>query len=134
MVSDGDATPVEEQSSPGQSQPTWDFSQLHGFQFVGAREDAAGDADAADADRRRALTLELDQRANRFHQAVDASIVLASDGAIRWLGDPVAKLTAGGDLLQPRTVLFVDEAMSEEAQRLVAARLELWMTATIHRL
>lgn len=134
MVSDGDATPVEEQSSPGQSQPTWDFSQLHGFQFVGAREDAAADADVADADRRRALALELDQRANRFHQAVDASIVLASDGAIRWLGDPVAKLTGGSDLLQPRTVLLVDEAMSEEAQRLVATRIELWVSATVHRL
>ncbi len=134
MAIDGDATSVEEQLSPGHSQPVWDFSRLHGFQFVGARDDAAAEDASTDAERRNALILELDARAARFRQAVDGSIVLASDGTIRWLGDSVARLATGSDLLAPRTILLVDEAMSEDAQRLVGARLELWLNATIHRL
>jgi ATP-dependent RNA helicase SUPV3L1/SUV3 len=131
MVIDGDAMSVEERLSPGAPQPVGDFSGLQGFQFVGAREEA----DASDDEQRRAaLTLELDARAARFHQAVDSSIVLASDGTIRWLGDPVAKLAAGDDLLAPRTILLVDETMSADAQKIVLSRLELWLKATVQRL
>ena len=125
---------VEERSSPGNHEPVWDFSGLHGFQFVGARDASADEGAENEEQRRTALTLELDARAARFHQAVDASIVLASDGAIRWLGDPVAKLASGDDLLTPRAVPLVDEAMSEDAQKVVLARLELWLNATIQRL
>ena len=125
---------VEERSFPGNHEPVWDFSGLHGFQFLGARDAPAGESAANEEQRRMALTLELDARAARFHQAVDSSIVLASDGAIRWLGDPVAKLASGDDLLTPRAVPLVDEAMSAEAQQIVLARLDLWLTATIQRL
>ena len=92
------------------------------------------DGGTDDEQRRAALALELDARAARFHQAVNSSIVLASDGTIRWLGNSVAKLAPGQDILAPRTILFVDEAMSAEAQTLVVARLELWLSATIQRL
>ena len=134
MVIDGDATSVEERLPPGPSQPAPDFSSLQGFQFVGARDGVASRGGTDDEQRRAALALELDVRAARFHQAVDSSIVLASDGTIRWLGDSVAKLAPGQDILAPRTILFVDEAMSAEAQTLVVARLELWLSATIQRL
>ncbi len=135
MVTDGDAMSVEERLSPGDSPPARDFSGLHGFQFVGARDGASEDGASADDEQRRtALALELDTRAARFHQAVDAAIVLASDGTIRWLGDSVAKLASGEDLLAPRTILLVDEAMSADAQKLVETRLELWVNATIQRL
>jgi ATP-dependent RNA helicase SUPV3L1/SUV3 len=133
MVIDGDAMSVEERLSPG-TQPVGDFSGLHGFQFVGAREESFA-RDGSDSEQRRAaLALELDARAARFHQAVDSSIVLASDGTIRWLGDSVAKLATGDDLLTPRTILLVDEAMAAEAQAMVSARLELWLKATTQRL
>ncbi len=134
MVIDGDATSVEERLPPGPSQPAPDFSSLQGFQFVGARDSASREGGTDDAQRRAALALELDARAARFHQAVDSSIVLASDGTIRWLGDSVAKLAPGQDILTPRTILLVDEAMSPEAQTLVVARLELWLNATVQRL
>ena len=116
MVTDGDPTSVEERLPPGPSQPAPDFSSLQGFQFMGARDGAAGEGGTDDEQRRAALMLELDARAARFHQAVDSSIVLASDGTIRWLGDSVAKLAPGHDVLAPRTILLVDEAMSAEAQ------------------
>src|SRR6516165_8984622 len=107
MVNDGDAMSVEERLSPGTPQPVGDFSGLHGFQFVGAREEPSERGGSDNEQRRAALALELDARAARFHQAVDSSIVLASDGTIRWLGDSVAKLAAGDDLLTPRTILLV---------------------------
>ena len=125
---------VEERVSPGHSQPVWDFSGLHGFQFVGASDGAAVAEAPDDEQRRAALTLELDARAARFHQAVDSSIVLSSDGAIRWLGDSVARLAAGDDFLSPRAILLADAAMSEDAQKVALTRLELWLGATIQRL
>jgi ATP-dependent RNA helicase SUPV3L1/SUV3 len=136
MVIDGDAMSVEERMSPGDGQPVRDFSGLHGFQFVGARDSGpSDDGSAVDDDQRRtALALELDTRAARFHQAVDSAIVLSSDGAIRWLGDSVAKLAAGDDMLAPRTILLVDKAMSADAQKVVQTRIELWLNATIQRL
>jgi len=134
MVIDGDATSVEERLPPGHSQPVSEFSKLHGFQFVGARDESSDESASSPAERQSALTVELDIRAARFHQAVDSSIVLASDGTIRWLGDSVAKLVAGDELLAPRTILLVDEAISEDARRTVATRLELWLNATVQRL
>ncbi len=131
MVIDGETAPVEGGPSAEPARPpVTDFSDLQGFQFVGVREGET----VSDEAWRTALALELDTRTARFHQAVDSSIVLASDGTIRWLGDPVAKLAAGDDLLAPRPILLVDEAMSPEARTTVAARLDLWLKAMIERL
>ncbi|HXZ14904.1 MAG TPA: hypothetical protein VEH77_02840 [Roseiarcus sp.] len=131
MVIDGETPSVEGAASADPSQPASDFSALHGFQFLGAREESPSEG-AADDSRR--VALELDARAARFHQAVDSSIVVASDGTIRWLGDSVAKIAAGDDLLTPKIILLVDEAISADARATVAARLELWLKATILRL
>ena len=105
-----------------------DFSSLQGLQIVGAAENHASD------DWREALKLELETRAARFHQAVDASMVLSDDGVIRWLGDPVARLAAGPDLLSPRALVLADTSLPESARDIVAARLELWLAATVRRL
>lgn len=112
--------------------PRHDFSCVQGFQVVGAegRAEATSDSQAW----RDALRLELEARAARFHQAVDAAIVLANDGVIRWLGDPVAKLSAGPDLLNPKAVIFADEALPAEARDTVKTRVELWVAATTRRL
>ncbi len=130
MVNDGDSMSVEGPPSPGENAPVSDFSGLHGFQFVVARDSVASEGEE---ERRAALTVELEARAARFHQAVDSSIVLSSDGAIRWLGDTVAKLAAGDDPLAPRAILLADEAMSESARTVAATRLDLWVNATVQR-
>ena len=74
-------------------QPRHDFSVVQGFQVVGAEDHRS--ARAGDEAWRDALKLELEARAERLRQAVDAAIVLSNDGIIRWLGDPVAKLSPG---------------------------------------
>src|SRR5471032_2774729 len=53
-----------------------------------------------------AIAQEFEVRANRLSEAVDSSLVLANDGAIRWLGDPIAKIAAGDKLLEPRALLL----------------------------
>jgi ATP-dependent RNA helicase SUPV3L1/SUV3 len=129
---DGEAMSIGEVPSETPPRHTYDFSNLQGLQVVGAHLGAMEDH-APDA-WREALRLELEARAARFHHAVDASIVLSDDGVIRWLGDPVARLAAGPDLLTPRALVLADASLPESARETVAARLELWLAATTRRL
>ena len=133
-MSDGKSMSVDEAASIGQLQDLQDFSNVQGFQVVGsgARTDnGAGQRGAMWSD---ALRQELEARAARFHQSVDASIVLANDGVIRWLGEPIARLAPGPDLLTPSAFILADDALPEGAHEIVAARLELWLAATTRRL
>ena len=81
-----------ESASSAATPPSFDFSHLRGFQTVEAPP--PGDAEAYAL----ALQKELVVRAERFAQSVDEAIVLASDGVIRWLGDPVGRLVAGDEM------------------------------------
>ena len=74
-------------------------------------------ARSADQAWRDALRLELEARAARLHQAVDAAIVLSNDGLIRWLGDPVAKLSLGPNVLNPSVVILADELPAGRVSR-----------------
>ena len=123
---------IDEGPSEMPARRAHDFSNLQGLQIVGAHLDAV--EDQASEAWREALKLELEARAARFRHAVDASIVLSDDGVIRWLGDPVARLAAGPDLLTPRALILADASLPDGARETVAARLELWLTATIQRL
>jgi ATP-dependent RNA helicase SUPV3L1/SUV3 len=80
------------------------------------------------------LRVELEARVARFNQAVDASIVLANDGVIRWLGDPIGRLVAGPDILSPRTLVLADHRLTEAERGVVSERLETWLAATVRRL
>ncbi|HTZ66376.1 MAG TPA: hypothetical protein VMB83_02705 [Roseiarcus sp.] len=104
-----------------------DFSVVQGFQVVGA-EDRTDDPAWRDA-----LRLELEARAARFHQAVDAAIVLSNDGMIRWLGDPVARLSIGADVLNPSAVILADESLPAASRETIKTRIELWIAATTRR-
>ncbi|HME83724.1 MAG TPA: hypothetical protein VKG91_04025 [Roseiarcus sp.] len=117
---------------PERVQQSHDFSSLQGLQVVGDGPWARDDCDESPF--LGALTLELEARAQRFHQAVDASIVLANDGIVRWLGDPIAKLAPGPDLLTPSALILADSRLPEGARQTVATRVELWLAALTHRL
>ena len=123
---------IDEAPSETPTRRVHDFSNLQGLQVVGAHLSAA--EDQASEAWREALKLELEARAARFHHAVDASIMLSDDGMIRWLGDPIARLAAGPDLLTPRALILADPSLPDGAREIVAARLELWLAATIRRL
>jgi ATP-dependent RNA helicase SUPV3L1/SUV3 len=131
MVEEGQA-PVENDPPAAEPQPRHDFSVVQGFQVVGSEDHSAteGGAEAW----RDALSLELETRAARLHQAVDAAIVLSNDGIIRWLGDPVAKLSLGPNVLNPGVVILADESLSDASRETIKTRIELWVAATIRRL
>ncbi len=118
------------------TEETWvrrDFSVVRGFQVVGAEDHAAAQKAGADEPWRDALRGELASRAERFHQAVDAAIVLSNDGIIRWLGDPVARLTPGPNVLTPGTVILADEALPAASQEIVKNRIDLWLASMMRR-
>jgi ATP-dependent RNA helicase SUPV3L1/SUV3 len=112
--------------------PRHDFSVVQGFQVVDAEDHRS--ARASDETWREALKLELETRAERLRQAVDAAIVLSNDGIIRWLGDPVAKLSPGPSALNPSALIFADEALPDVSRETIKTRIELWIAATTRRL
>src|SRR6202046_340805 len=115
-----------------QPQPRHDFSVVQGFQVVGGEDHGA--AQAGDQAWRAALRLEAGARGARLPQAVDSAIVLANDGIIRWLGDPVAKLSLGPDILNPSAVIFADESLPVPARETVKTRIELWIAGMTRRI
>jgi ATP-dependent RNA helicase SUPV3L1/SUV3 len=129
MVEEGPGS-VENDLPAAEPQPQHDFSVVQGFQVVGAE----GLSRAGDEAWREALRLELEARAARLHQAVDAAIVLSNDGIIRWLGDPVAKLSLGPNALNPSAVILADESLPDASRETIKTRIELWIAATTRRL
>jgi ATP-dependent RNA helicase SUPV3L1/SUV3 len=111
-----------------------DFSVVHGFQVVGADHHVAGQDTGGDEVWRDALRLELETRAARFHHAVDSAIVLSSDGVIRWLGDPIARLSLGASILAPGALILADEALPPASRDVVRTRIELWLSAMMRRI
>jgi ATP-dependent RNA helicase SUPV3L1/SUV3 len=124
----------EKDPSAAPTRPRHDFSLVQGFQVVGADHHAAGQNAGGDDGWRDALKLELETRSARFHHAVDSAIVLSNDGVIRWLGDPVARLSPGPGVLTPGVVILADEALPDTARDIVKARIELWLAATMRRI
>jgi ATP-dependent RNA helicase SUPV3L1/SUV3 len=107
--------------------------RLQGFRFAQDTEANSEAAKVAGPAIAVAIAREGDIRAARLSEAVDSSLVLANDGAIRWLGDPIAKLVAGEKLLQPRAVILADEAVTNAAKEAGQRRLDLWVTAQVRR-
>jgi ATP-dependent RNA helicase SUPV3L1/SUV3 len=115
------------------TQAPYDFSGVQGFQVVGAEQRIAEQDAGTEDGWRGALKLELEMRAARFHHAVDSAIVLSNDGVVRWLGDPVARLSPGPSVLTPGAVILADEALCATARDIVKARVDLWLAATTRR-
>ncbi|WP_162911453.1 helicase-related protein [Shinella zoogloeoides] len=98
--------------------------QLAGFRFTLAAGTEGPDAKAVQAAAQKALALEFEARAARLHAAGNADLALSSDGTVRWLGDPVARLSASDHIMRPRVILLSDEQLTGNARDHVAARIE----------
>jgi ATP-dependent RNA helicase SUPV3L1/SUV3 len=125
---EAESTGSEEAPANAPVAPVLDWAHVLGFQVLGSPSpEAAADPGFYGVELRK----ELEARVARFSQSVDDSIVLANDGVIRWLGDPVARLIAGDELLKPRAVILADEALSAEGRSAVDARIMLWIAAHV---
>ncbi|OLP60247.1 helicase [Xaviernesmea oryzae] len=98
--------------------------QLAGFRFSLAQTTDGLDARAVQGAAHKALALEFEARAARLHAAGNADLALSSDGTVRWLGDPVARLSASDHVMRPRVILLADEQLNGTARDHVAARIE----------
>ena len=108
--------------------------QLRGFRFTADSSGESQDAKAARNAAQKALASEIESRAEKLTASANADFALDSNGIIRWLGEPVAKLAAGDELLKPRLILLADEQLTGPARDKVAARLERWISFHIETL
>jgi ATP-dependent RNA helicase SUPV3L1/SUV3 len=110
------------------------IGHLAGFEFAPAAASGEPDAKALRAAAQKALAGEIERRAKRFVESADNAFVLSADGAIRWTGEPVARLTAGENVLEPRLRILADEQLTGAARENVDTRLSLWLKGHIEKL
>ena len=104
---------------------------LLGFRFSTDNHADGEDAKAIRTAAQKALASEFETRATRFAAAANGDLALGSDGTVRWLGNPVAKLAPGEELLKPRALLLADEQLTGPARDKVAARVERFVAFQI---
>ncbi len=110
------------------------LGRLDGFMFAPAASTDASEAKALNAAAQKALAGEIEARATKLSQAANDQIVLANDGALRWIGDVVAKLVPGDDTLRPRLRIVADDHLTGPARDMVQTRLDLWLKTHIEKL
>jgi ATP-dependent RNA helicase SUPV3L1/SUV3 len=110
------------------------IGRLDGFMFAPDASAAGSEAKALNAAAQKVISVEVEARATRLSHAPNDQIVLANDGAIRWLGAVVGKLSSGDDTLRPRVRIIADEHLTGPARELTQTRLDLWLKSQIERL
>ena len=125
-----ETTPSSETQIEAPAPVSADWSHLRGLQAVEAP--APGWVERADYAEE--FAKELSTRAARFVRSVDDSVVLSSDGVLRWLGEPVARIVADEKVLAPRAVLLADEALAGEEREAAQNRANLWLAAHVKKL
>ncbi|MCL2385202.1 MAG: helicase [Alphaproteobacteria bacterium] len=108
--------------------------QLNGFRFTPDPAAVGEAAKALNAAAQKALASEIEGRASRVSEAVDDAFILANDGIIRWLGEPIGKLLPGAHVLTPQVMILADEQLSGHALEMVQRRLDLWLAQHIKKL
>ncbi|KQK27890.1 helicase, partial [Bosea thiooxidans] len=107
---------------------------LQGFRFTADPKAGGSEVKALNLAAMKALGSEIESRAARVVLAGDDAFVLSHDGLVRWTGEPVARLTAGEKVLEPRLRLLVEEHLAGPAREQVEARLNLWLKNHVTRL
>src|SRR5437879_9654216 len=70
------------------------IGRLDGFTFTPEASSAGTEAKALAGAAQKVLAVEIDARASRLGQAPDEQLVLATDGVVRWQGQPVGRIMA----------------------------------------
>ncbi len=108
--------------------------QINGFRFTPDPQASGEAAKALNAAAQKALASEIEGRATRVHEAVDEAFVLANDGLIRWLGEPVGRVGAGAHILEPQVRIIADEQLTGSMLDQVQRRLDLWLAQHVTKL
>ena len=106
---------------------------LTGFCFTPDPQAGGEEARTLNAAAQKALASEIEARAKRVHEAVDEAFVLAIDGIIRWLGEPVGRIAAGDHILKPSAKVIADASLTGPLLEMVQARLDLWLAQHVKK-
>lgn len=106
--------------------------QLAGFRFTPDATAEGPDAKAVLAAAQKSLGLEFEARAACLHASGNGDFALGSDAVLRWMGDPIARLTDSDEILRPRAVLLADEQLSTQAREVVVARIDRFVNHHIN--
>ncbi len=109
------------------------IGRLDGFTFTPEASAAGTEAKTLAGAAQKVLAVEIDARASRLGQAGDEQFVLATDGVIRWQGQPDGRIVAGEEVLKPRVRIVADEQLTGASRDNVQARLDLWLKAHIEK-
>ena len=101
---------------------------LEGFRFTMDKAAEGSDAKAVRAAAQKALAPEYDARAERLSACANGDLTLASDGIVRWVGQPIATLVSGDEFLKPRTILLADEQLQGAQRDKVIDRVNRFVT------
>ncbi len=80
-----------------------------------------------------AIAAELGLRVQRLAQSVDSALLLTDEGVVRFLGEPVARLTRGEETLNPKVLVLADSRLSEGERNTAQARVEAWIVAQFRK-
>jgi ATP-dependent RNA helicase SUPV3L1/SUV3 len=110
------------------------IGRLEGFRFTPDANAEGNEAKTLRAAAAKALTSEIETRATRLSTANDDQLQLSLDGVIRYIGEPIATLTAGAKTLEPRVLVLADETLVGLHREMVETRLEAWVKAHVAKL
>jgi ATP-dependent RNA helicase SUPV3L1/SUV3 len=107
---------------------------LKGFRFIADSSEGGKDAKALNAAATKALSAEIEKRADRLGASPNSDIILSNDGTLRWLGEAVAKLSKGDTVLKPRVIMLADEQLTGPSLDKAVARLGRWVSNHVNTL
>jgi len=107
---------------------------LKGFRFIADGASGSKDAKALNTAAVKALSAEIEKRADRLSASPNSDIVLSNDGTLRWLGEPVAKMAKGDRPLKPRIIMLADEQLTGPSLDKSVARLDRWVANHVNTL
>lgn len=107
--------------------------RLEGFRFTLDTSDGQ-EARTLRAAADKALAPEIEARATRFSVSNDEQIQLSLDGVLRYIGEPVATLTQGAKVLEPKFVVLADDNLTGLHREMVETRLANWIKAHVAKL
>ena len=107
---------------------------MQGFRFSPDPQAEGEAARALAAAAEKAVAAEIEARVIRVGDAVDDAFVLANDGALRWLGEPIGKVAPGETVLTPRALVVADERLTGPSLEKAQARLDLWLAQHVKKL
>ena len=102
------------------------LGHLSGFRFVPTESETSLAAKVLDSAAGRALREKIAERTTILEADADGAFTFTPDGMVQWRGESVARLSKGGELLNPKVVALSSDLLEFEQKDRIEHRLQLW--------